>query len=94
MYKKIPYATVKELEYSAADIHRMTYKLCFTAEKQAADVLQNRQLRNGQTKPLSSPKQTSNGSVDQKKAKDIESLLPYMQGDDRLYMEGIVEKFR
>lgn len=91
-YKKVPFATVKELLYVSANQWQIGYKTSFSLPIATADVLQSRYLRNGQPKALTAPKCAAKGSLDQKKAKDLESLIPYMTGDDRMFMTALVSK--
>jgi hypothetical protein len=91
-YSQVGYSTVRELEYTAAEIHQIGVKRCYkqcTSEK--FNVLKKVKLRNGAVKPLVNPKrQTKKPELSAAKKKDIESLLRFMSGDDLRYMKSVI----
>ena len=95
-YKRVPYASVKELIVCSSSVHTVRYKTCFSqAESAEADVLQKRVLRNGNTKSLTTPALlTAKDSLSEKKVADILLLVIYMSDDDKAYMTALWQKYR
>ena len=88
----VPYTKVKCLRYSADSPMDIEYKVRFSDKEWAKESLQLmvslRKLNSGNDMEMKTPKQiTTKKFLSKEKIKDIESMLPFMPANDRLYME-------
>lgn len=90
-YKNVKYASVKELHYTSANKFTIYTKASLdpAAEVNTITVWKMVCLRNGTPRPLPQPKLAKkSGGLSEEKIKDLKSMLIYMNGDDRVYMEA------
>ena len=92
-YEKVGYASVSELTYTGSDVRTLKVRRCMSkSEAQSFTVLKMVYLRGKKLKPLAQPKQLPEHSeLKKKKADDLRSLLKYMDGANRIYMENSVK---
>lgn len=89
-YKNVRYSEAKELTYFKADPFSITVRKGFNEPANEVSVLKRHTKRDGVVKPIMVPKNTKrNEGVSQLKFADIQSLLKYMTGTDRVYMSGV-----
>ena len=91
LYSKVGFLSAKEILYTAANIHCLTVKHCFIEPPRTVQVQKKVTLRNNKTKPLPKPKHLNQKChLSNEKKKDLTSLLKFMEGDDLLYMQGLL----
>ena len=91
-YDKVGFASVKEIHYSSSNVREIAVKKDRAATATTkVSVLTRKVTRGGQIKPLAKPKPLPPcKQLTKKKADDIRSLVRFLTGDDKIFMENIL----
>ena len=91
-YDKVGFASVKEIHYSSSNVREIAVKKDRAATATTkVSVLTRKVTRGGQIKPLAKPKPLPPcKQLTKKKADDIRSLVRFLTGDDKIFMEHIL----